>query len=203
MTELPNPVKQTFFKFMHGKTDIEEFEQWVYTSKELEASIPEEAYTDLISFSYNQQAARYELFKLVKQLVDLGEFEAFKLILLLKEAKLRTPNLLSILEQFYELNCHGYYFLDTLGLGYGLSMVYMPEPYLGRHWKSLDSEELKVVIENISLTLENEIDKVLGWLESGKIILTGVQDELNHYQYNDNRSDTDKVPTVVSIFKEM
>jgi len=45
------------------------------------------------------------------------------------------------------------------------------------------------------LIINHETDIILRWLEQGTIVLTGEQDEINRYDYIDNRSDVEKART--------
>lgn len=120
MSPLPDAIKHIFFKVMHGKVPIRDFEQWVYTNEQLEALLPEDDYMELLSFNYQQRGAKYLLFHLLSRLVSLGEYETYKLRLLLESARHRNMELPGVLEQLYERYYRGYTFLQSLGLGYGL-----------------------------------------------------------------------------------
>jgi hypothetical protein len=167
----------------------------------LEQEVSSDAYLDLVSFSYKQNGAKYELFKLLSTQVNLGEYETYKLTLLLNEAKLRNEKLPGILEKFYDLYCHGYGFLHNLGMGLGLSMVYLPDNYSNKHWRELAKNELIELVASISIALEEELQRVLNWLRDGKIILTGELDELGYYEYIDSRSELEKnIQSIHPIF---
>jgi hypothetical protein len=172
---------------------IEAFEHWVYTNKVLEIALSDDDYLELLSFNYKKGAAKHELFNLLARLIDLGEYEKWKLIGLLHKAKVCDINLPGILEQFYDLYCHGYGFLNTLGLGFGLSMCVLPAPYKVEHWGELQAAELAQLVQSLpKLIINYEVDMVLRWLDEGAIILTGERDELNHLEFIDNRSDAGK-----------
>jgi hypothetical protein len=192
MKELPTAIKQTFFDMMSGLIPIEDFEQWVYSSQELEASLAADDYLALISLNYKKSGAKYELFKLLQSFTNAGEYETLKLTRILYKAKIRDVNLPGTLEQFYDLYCHGYDFLRKLGLGLGLSMCVLPGPYKVEHWTELNELELEDLITRIPESLEKEVDEVLKWLDDGKIILTGAQDQYNYFAFIDNRSDAEK-----------
>ena len=50
-----------------------------------------------------------------------------------------------------------------------------------------------------SLSIENEIKKVIEWLDSGKVILTGIQDKYDYFGYIDNRTEEEKQPTTYKV----
>jgi len=192
MKELPDSIKKTFFDMMSGLITIEDFEQWVYGSEELENSLSDDEYLALMSLNYKKSGAKYELFNLLQTFTSISEYETLKLARLLNQAKIRDIKLPGTLEQFYDLYCDGYDFLRKLGLGLGLSMYVLPAPYKAEHWSELSESELKDLINRIPPHLENEVDEVLKWLEKGKIVLTGIKDVYNHHEFIDNRSDAEK-----------
>lgn len=145
---------------------IEVFERWVYTDKELETVLSSGDYLELLSLNYKKNGARYELFNLLQKLVGAGEYEKWKLIGLLDKAKAHDTSLPGVLEQFYFLYCDGYGFLNTLGLGFGLSMCTLPGPYKAEHWRQLQAAELEQLVQRLpQLSIDYEVNLVLRWLE--------------------------------------
>jgi hypothetical protein len=122
MVTLPQLLKELFYRTITGEMPLVDFEQWLYASDEIERLLPADDYLALLTLNYRKSGAKYELAKLLKQHIDLGEFETHKLLKLLQEAILKTPRLPFILVEFYNLYCQGYYFLQDLGLGYGLAV---------------------------------------------------------------------------------
>jgi hypothetical protein len=190
--QLPSHIKQAFFQVMYEQTDLPAFEQWVYSTEELERILPEDLYLELIALNYQKSGAKYELFHLLERYVDMGEYETYKLKHLLRLAKQRTLELPGVLEEFYDLYCYGYKFLGPIGINYGLMMVSLPMPYQADHWSGLNEKDLQALANDLSETLEDELAEVEEWLNTGKIVLTGKQDELRHYGYIDNRTNAEK-----------
>ncbi len=52
MRNLPENIEQYFFDTIYGKVALREFEEWVYTNKEIEFILGEDDYLELISFNY-------------------------------------------------------------------------------------------------------------------------------------------------------
>ena len=192
MIQLPESIKTAFLNMMSGNTAIRIFEQWVYAFKDVELMLPEDDYLKLISFDYKKNGARFELFNLLNDLIGSGEFETWELINLLTQAKVRDNNLPGVLEKVYDLYFYGYSFLNTIGLGFGLKMLYLPAPYKVEHWAQLNATETLELVKKLPDTLEIEIDKVLRWLNNGEIVLTSKRDIYDHYTFIDNRSDDQK-----------
>ena len=166
----------------------------MYADKELEKFLKSNDYLDLISLSFRKIGAKYEICNLLKKHIDLGEFEKYKILGLLNEAKQKTERLPFILMEFYNLYCKGYNFFQDLGLGIGLS-VEMPrvDNTTADTWDELTRDQQKELLDSFSPELEECIAKVIYWLETKKIILTGEQDEIGHYEYEDLRTEEEKI----------
>jgi len=193
MTTLPQNIKERFYKTIQGVFSLDDFEQWVYANKELENLLNPDDYLDLISLNFKKSGAKYELWNLLKKYIDLGEFETYKMLELLNKAKRKTERLPYILMEFYHLYCNGYDFLQDLGLGIGLE-VQVPslKNTTAEAWDELTIEQQKELLDSFSPKLEECIEQVLFWLETRKIILTGKQDEIGHYHYEDFRTEEER-----------
>jgi hypothetical protein len=194
MTTLPREIKERFYKTIKGDILLDDFEQWLYADKEFEKYLKSNDYLDLISLSFNKSGAKYELCSLLKKHIDLGEFETYKILGLLNEAKQKTKRLPYILMEFYDLYCKGYNFFQDLGLGIGFAVE---EPNVkntpaDNTWDELTSKQQEELLDSFSPELEECIEQVIYWIETKKIILTGEQDEIGHYEYDDLRTEEEK-----------
>lgn len=196
MTILPDHIKDKFYKTLMGNVSLHDFEQWLYTNSELEKYLKLDDYLDLISLNFNKNGAKYELYNLLKSHIDIGDFETYKMFYLLREAKLKNDQLPSILMEFYYMYDKGYYFLQDLGLGMGLSVA-VPTSSIEtiETWEELASEEQKLVLESLSPKLEECIEDVIHWLETKKIVLTGSQND-SSYCYDDFRTEEEKISKI-------
>lgn len=166
-----------------------DFEQWLYANKDLEKYLSADDYLDLISLNYKKNGVKYDLWKLLTQHIDLGEFEAYKMLGLLKDAQQKTDQLPYILIRFYDLYCKGYGFLEDLGIGFGLAVRSPRGKYsVAYSWSDLSVDQQKEVIDSFSPQLEASIERVINWIETKKIVLTGKQDGLGLYEYEDFRT---------------
>lgn len=196
--KLPAHIKQVFFETLYGDKAVLEFESWLYADKRLESILSAEDYLELLSLGYKSSTAKYELSKLLERLVDKGEYEKWRLTKMLTKALQRDKDLPHLLMSFYDLYCKGYSFLDNLGLGYGLAVEV---PYSqADYWDELSAEQQQELLASFYPQLDIELRKVIDWLTSGKITLTGNKDQYNHYfDYVDNRSDEEKKATAYQI----
>ncbi|HUC83145.1 MAG TPA: hypothetical protein VMR70_19705 [Flavisolibacter sp.] len=187
---LPTNIKEIFFATLSGTKSVLEFEQWLYADTQLESILSPEEYLDLIAYGYKEPAAKYGLFNLLEKHIDKGEYEKWRLLQLLYQALSRNNNLPQILVTFYDLYFKGYKFLNNLGIGYGLS-IECP-PLYADSWNKLTSEQQQQLLNSFYPALEDEIRKVIYWLESGKVVPTGKQDNYDHFSYTDHRTTEDK-----------
>lgn len=197
---LPTDIQNIFFDTLNGDKTVLEFEQWLYADKQLELFINSDDYLDLISFGYKADNSKYELFRLLEKHVDKKELETRRIYRLLKKALNRDKESPEILMTFYDLYCKGYNFLDNLGLGYGLAIeVPRVENTSADTWDELSQEQQRNLLDSFYPDIEIEIKKVIYWLENDKVILTGIKDEYNHFEYIDNRSEIEKQPTSYKV----
>lgn len=192
---LPTDIKQIFFDTLSGDKTVLEFEQWLYADKRLEAILNPEDYLDLISYGYKSDTAKYGLFRLLEKHSDKGELETKRIYRLLEKALNRDKKLPEILMTFYDLYCKGYDFFDNLGLGYGLRVEVPAINNYEETWEDLNESEQTTLINSFYPSLEVEIKKVVSWLDSRNIILTGIRDANSHFEYIDNRTESEKQPT--------
>jgi hypothetical protein len=192
MRDLPIELKTRFFKTIKGDITLADFEQWIYDTETLESILNSDDYLDIISLNYNKGGAKYELYNILKRLIDLGEFETYKMLELLNEAKAKTERLPFVLVEFYDLYCKGYNFLQDLGLGYGLMVEVPPSKYSKDNWDDLKEEEKQELLNSFYPEIEEVIQRVIDWLTNKRIILTGEQDEIGHYSYQDLRTESER-----------
>lgn len=194
----PADIRQVFFETLFGDKTVLEFENWLYADKNLENILRPEDYLELISLGYKSSTAKYDLAELLERLIDKGEYETWRLLNMLTKALQRSRELPHLLMSFYDLYCKGYSFLDNLGLGYGLAVEV---PYSqADYWDELSADQQQKLLASFYPQLDIELRKVIDWLNSGKIILTGSKDQYNHYfDYVDNRNAEEKKPTAYQI----
>lgn len=191
-------VKTSIFRILSDDLSASELEQWVYADKNLESLLGQDDYLNLISLDYRSTGSIYEAKKILEECIDISEYEAWRVSKILKAIVNRSPDVHMYIEQCYDLYCHGYGFLDNLGLGYGLSVACPPTEYSTDYWDQLSASEQLELINELYPGVANEAEKVLNWLSMGKIKLQG-RDHLGHIIYLDHRSDEEKAPTAYKI----
>jgi hypothetical protein len=197
VTKFPTNIQTEFFKLLNYEISIENFEKWVYKTKELETFFDFDDYIEFISLNFKSRHAINEIKKIVDKYLDYGEFEKRKMNKVLNDLINRSDDFAKSLIATYDLYCDGYCFLDNIGLGYGLA--FSDDFYDYADWTKLSSEEKNKRIEAIYSGLESEAEKVRGWLDMRKIVLTGEINDIGQYNYIDNRTPEEKKPTGYSL----
>lgn len=193
MLILPPDIKDKFFQTINEIISAKEFESWLYDNKELEKILYPNDYFDLLSFNYKKKGAYYELSNLLKRHINPGEYESYRMLILLRKAQQKTERLPYLLMEFSDLYYNGYDFLQVLGQVFGL---YVEEPYMSGFgdvtWEELTAVQKKELLANFSDELDRELVRVTNWIETKRIILLGYQDESNEYEYQDFRTEEEK-----------
>lgn len=206
---IPAEIKTIFFEFLDCRITVTNFEQWVYKTLSLEEVLNSDDYLELISIDFTQRNEKHYfncrklIDDIIKKYISLAEYETWKLETLLNNFLHKKSNLAKILEQFYDLYCEGYGFLDNLGLFYGCDfssyLSEIDEPNF-RYFFSKTStaseieREIEQKVNDILPEVDEEIKKVLTWLEQGKIEIINDPNSFYGTSYIDNRSESEKIP---------
>ncbi len=199
MTKLPIDIQIEFFRLLNDEILIEDFEQWVYSTKELEFFLAPNDYIELISLNFKSPHTIHEMKKIVSKYLDYGESEKRKINNILNNLINKDTDFAKSLIATYNLYCKGYGFLDNIGLGYG--MTFADEFYEYKDWIKLSPEEKKQRIETIYDNVKTEAEKVYVWLEQEKVLLTGEMNNFGLLDYIDNRTTEEKKPTGYSVIR--
>jgi len=196
---LPSDIQEIFYDTLSGDKTIMEFEEWLYGDTRLESILQPEDYLELISFGYKSDTAKKCLPKLLEKHINKAELEKRRIHKLLTTALNRDKDLPQILMSFYDMYCKGYTFIDNLGLGYGLRVEVPGVNNYQETWNDLSQTEQARLLNSFYPDLDTELKKVISWLDTGKVVLTGIKDEYNHFEYIDNRTELEKQPTAYEI----
>lgn len=197
MNKLPIEIQIEFFKLFNNEMSIEQFEQFVYSTKELETFLEEDDYIEFVSLNFKKQHVIHEIRKVIDKYLDFGEFEKSKVNKVLTDLISKNDDFAKSLMSTYDMYCDGYYFLDNIGLGYGLTFA--NDFYEIKDWLDLPKDEKERRVNEVYDGVKSEAEKVQDWIDRKKIILTGEVDEIGHYSYIDNRSSEEKIPTGYSV----
>lgn len=157
-----NDFETYCFQMIYGNLNIHDFEQWVYDNTDvLSELLSGDDYLELISINYNEKSTKYEVEKLLEKYIDYSRFETIKIRTMLQNALNSRDSLPIILMEFYEMYCDGYYFLEDLGLGYGLACVVPQGNYKANSWDELEHEEQEKLVTNFFPGLEHDLKRAL------------------------------------------
>ncbi|ROS66355.1 hypothetical protein [Vibrio crassostreae] len=174
-----------FYKLVSREIELAEFEEWVYSSPELEKILNPDDYLELISISYKMPSGLYEAQKILSNYFSLGKYHEWALRNLLGKIVSKPADVHKYIEQSYDLYCEGYDFLDNLGLGYGLSIIH--------------PEDESFSVDKFYPQILDEVSKVIEWLDTGEIEITGHDGEYQGIEYIDKRTAREKEPTAYKV----
>jgi len=176
-----NPVELVFFKLVSHEIELLEFEKWVYSESKLEEILSSNDYLELISINYKTPSGLYEAEKVLSSYFSMGKYYEWNIRNILQKITEKPNDVHKYIEQCYDLYCDGFDFMDNLGMGYGLGLT-CPDYYNEK-------------VDDYYPQILGEVEKVLEWLDNGKIVITGHSGEYQGIEYEDNRSVEEKEPT--------
>ena len=188
MKNISEHIELKFYEVLKHKISIQDFEQWVYATKELELELPEDTYIDLISLNYKDNYVHNELEKIIEPFVDNGKFEIKRISKYLKSIIERDKECAESIEMTYDLYCNGYAFLRRLGLNYGLLISCPPAGNYQKSWNEITKEEQDELLNKFYPEISVDAQNALTWIDDGKIIIKDSVDELGDYEYEDLRN---------------
>ena len=190
-----NSITEKIYKLISHEVEIKDFEKWVYSEKALEKLLTNDDYLELISLSYTTPSTLYEAEKILKKYIKIEKYHEWYLRNLLKVIIERSNNVCKYIAETYDMYCSGYYFLDNLGIVYGLSIKVPHSCFNAQSWEELQLAEQTKLIDSFYPEIKKEAQKVIGWLDSKKIALTGHSGEYQGIEYEDNRTLKEKAST--------
>ncbi|AFM05566.1 hypothetical protein Fleli_3235 [Bernardetia litoralis DSM 6794] len=188
MRKISEHSEQKFYEVLKYKVSIQNFEQWVYNTKELEMELPPNSYLELISLNFKGKYIYLELEKVISQFVNNGKFEIKRLQNHLKSIIYRDEKCAESIEMTYDLYCAGYNFLRRLGLIYGLSVASPPIDDYTKTWKEISRIEQEGLLNKLYPKIILDAQNALNWIENGKIIIKDSINEYGNYEYEDLRN---------------
>ena len=182
----------TIYKLINRDFSLSEFEQWVYSNSELETILEAQEYLELISLNYKTPSSLYEAEKILKKYINIGKYHTWRVTEVLKKIIDRPSDVHKYIEECYELYCEGFGFLQNLGIGYGLTITVLPSHYKRESWNELNHLEQRQLIDSFYPNVAEEAKKVIGWFDSGKVVIIGHDGTYQGIRYEDYRAEGDK-----------
>ena len=166
-------IEGFFFLYLAGEFPIKDFEQWVYSTPQVEDYLGGPAYFEFISFNFHQPAADHELSKLIRKHINPAQFDTWHIKRLLKGVLDGTQDPVAAFENLYKLSWKGYRFINHLGVEYMLGIDEIPRLSAQHLWNESTFLRLRKTLDDYIQPLKNEIEIVLRALESGEIEIIG------------------------------
>lgn len=195
MSNLPESTKEMIFSFIVGNLSLQEFEAFLYGSKEIENAFKYDDYIELLSLNFNKNSNRYEAFKIIEKNVDMSEYEVWRLNKIFNSIVNKEKNYPQLIASLYDLYCKGYSFLQILGLGYGLNLTCPREYNYDKHISDLIEPEQIKLANALYPEIVFHVHLIQKFINDKKIIITGKLDDFNNYEYIDNRNEEEKAQT--------
>ena len=177
------------YKLIAEEHELARFEEWIYSSKELETILDAEEYLAIISLDYSQLSSLYEAEKIFRQYIDTGKYYEWYIIRILQQIIDPPIDAYKYIEQCYDLYCNGFSFLNNLGLNYGLRIRVPPANYSADSWYELTSAEQIKLIDSFYPDVAESAQEVLNWFSDRQIVVIDRDEANKSVDYLDNRID--------------
>jgi len=197
MDKRVNTIRRVYYDYLDDASKLVELENFVYSNEWIREVLGEDDYLDLISINFRARDVRFQLGEILIKHVGWAEHQKEILLSDLKAILADSERTPQILGSLYDKYCDGYYFLNDLGLGYGLCCA---SPHIdGKFydsWEDLNTEQQQRILRSFLPQLKSDVRRALEWMESGKIVLVSKRDELNRMEFEDFRTVEEKQSTV-------
>jgi hypothetical protein len=177
MNNLPQHIENQFFKFLNKETSIDDFEQWVYATDELETILSADLYQELIAFNYNARYVLASLYPILMEHLDEAKFEKYRIVYLLDLIINKDDLWVKAVKNLYKESIESYAFLD------GFSVL---EEYVEHYYFYGDT------VDDFYIESKEEAIKMKNWLNSETIIIKGREGHRKGTNYIDNRKENEK-----------
>ncbi len=153
-----NTFEEKTYKLISREVEISDFEKWIYSEKKLEKLLTYDDYLELISLTYTTPSTLYEAEKILKKYIKIEKYHEWYLRKILQKIIEHPSNVYKYISQTYDMYCDGYYFLENIGIGYGLSIEVPPSSYSAQTWEELEPIEQKVLVNSYYPNIQKEAD---------------------------------------------
>ncbi|WP_246834168.1 hypothetical protein [Leptospira bourretii] len=122
----------------------------------------------------------------------MKEYETWRINRIFNNITKKGDNYSDSIELLYDLYCKGYYFLEKLGLKYGLVLCYPKEYNYNKNIAELSKKEQNNLSDKLYPEIITEVEFVKNLITNNKIILTGKLNKNNYYMYIDNMNEEER-----------
>jgi hypothetical protein len=190
-------VVEKFYQVLSKKVSITEFEQWVYSTPELEAVLSEGDYLALISLNYKERWTLHELQKIISGYIDWSEIRRQELLEALQTIVRRgvADDVLGAFSLTYHWYCRGYSFLQDIAFSFlsaDNDFLYDPQG----EWTKLTESQKQQYINSFYPQARKLAEQLIQQLETGQIQLhiLGPEDAVTYTEASVTSSTKDSEP---------
>jgi len=165
--KMTNKTREFLFEFLDDEVTVDNFEQWIYKNKELEAS-HRTLYQDLILFDYRDKDARQGIKNKLGPYIDSKEFNIWRTKRLLDRIIEDKIDLVLGTRKLRELYFDtGENFIPpTLGIGYESELDDLPTPDEYHMWNENDLKEKLKKADRYRANIKRDAEAFLITLKS-------------------------------------
>ena len=180
MEKLPPHLQDEFFRILNNEVSMASFETWLYGQEDLEDYIGEELYIPLISINFKDKDALYGIEYIIGDFLNYETLLDRKIRNYLRDIIYRSDNFVPSILALNKLASQGYDFLNNLTEVYGKAFM---QEYIYPHlWERLSHYDQKAAINRVFQGAKKEAERILLWLDTGKIKLVNQEEEpYEHY----------------------
>ena len=172
-------IENSFFLYLADELSLPDFEQWIYSTPQIEEYLGGTAYLELVSFDFHQPAASCELTKIITQYVSQAKFIKWHIMRHLQSLLDGTHDPVDAFEKLYDLYSRGYSFLGKIGIEYDLGVYEIPKLTEQHLWNEKEFFRRRKMLDDHVLPLKKEIITLLQALEKGEIAIPAEREYAN------------------------
>ncbi len=157
------------FRFLAGELSIQDFEQWIYATSELEEFLDKDAYYSLLSFDFRLPRISHEVSKFIYENIDTGRFHTWNIKRLLNILLNDSQDAVEVFEKLYSMYWNRYDFLHEITIQYAAGIDDIPKLKEKDFWEEKAFAVRRNALNEFVRTLLPSIEIILQGLESEKI----------------------------------
>lgn len=177
-------IESKLIDLKNHEIGINDFEKWVYSCDEIENLISVDDYIALISIDFRKKYSVNEVEKILYKYIDYSKYYKHKIIRMLKMIIEQDDKTGDILREFYYLYCHGCYFLNDLGLVYGLACEVPPS---ANTWDDLGKSRQRELVESFYPKIIEVAKQVMDWFQNDIVRIVEYNERDLKYHVIDTR----------------
>gem|GEM_PF-2232023 len=186
-----NESQKTIFDFVLSSNNLEQFQKRIDSDDQLKRYLGEEIANQILVSTTYTAVINDILTALIASKKQQTAFETYKVCTILRQLTVNNSQFIPALYTSYELYAEGYFFMETIGVQYGLSFTNTYFDFF--EWEKLAESDKQKSIQNVFPSVQKEATKIMHWLTNKKIKITGRKGKDGLYAYIDLRTDYERL----------